>query len=79
MIIIIDEFIYLYNTIKTTRILFFSLAFLLFSCGAKHDVKQLSGTETPHSVKQNKTHSVPGKISALEKWPRVWPFPEKAI
>lgn len=52
---------------KTTSILFLSLAFLLFSCGAKHDGKQRGQTETPHSVQQHKTDSVPGKISALEK------------
>ena len=67
MIIIIDAFIYLYHTMKTTRILFFSLAFLLFYCGAKHEDKQPGKTETPHSVQQNKTDSVPAEISPLEK------------
>lgn len=52
---------------KKTRTLFFSLAFLLFSCGAKHDEQQLGKTETPHSVTQNKIDSVPSEITALEK------------
>jgi hypothetical protein len=52
---------------KTMRILSFSLAFLLFSCGAKHEDKQPGRTQTPTSVKQNKIDSVPAKISALEK------------
>lgn len=52
---------------KTTRTLFFSLAFLLFSCGAKHDEKQLSAMETLHSVKQNKIDSIPAKITELEE------------
>jgi len=52
---------------KTTRTLFFSLAFLLFSCGAKHDEKQFSATETLHSVKQNKIDSIPAKITELEE------------
>jgi len=51
---------------KTTNILF-SLAFLLFSCGAKHGDKQLDKTNTTDSVKQNKISSKPPEISTLEK------------
>jgi hypothetical protein len=52
---------------KITSILFFSLAFLLFSCGAKHDEKQPDRMETPYSIKRNKIDSIHVEIPALEK------------
>ena len=51
---------------KVSGILFFSLAFLLFSCGAKHDKQQLAGAKDTAIVTNPKLDSVPAEIHTLE-------------
>ncbi|WP_412468166.1 hypothetical protein [Pedobacter sp. KLB.chiD] len=52
---------------KATGILFFSLAFLLSSCGAKHNQQQPAKDNDTATVTHQKTDSVPAKIISLEK------------
>ncbi|WP_406826216.1 hypothetical protein [Pedobacter sp. KACC 23697] len=52
---------------KTTGILFSFLAFLLFSCGAKHDGQQLEKVNDTATVTRQKSDSVPARTDTLEK------------
>lgn len=52
---------------KTTSILFFSLVFLLFSCGAKHHDQQLSGIDHADTVEKKKIDAGSAKANSLEK------------
>lgn len=52
---------------KATGILFSSLAFLLSSCGAKHDKQQLEKVNDSVALTHQKLDAVPAKIDTLEK------------
>jgi len=52
---------------KATGILFFSLAFLLSSCGAKHDQQPFAKANDTAAASGQKLDSVPDKIDTLEK------------
>jgi hypothetical protein len=51
---------------KTTGILYFSLVFLLFSCGAKHDDQRLGKTHHADSAAQKKVDPVLVETDTLE-------------
>jgi hypothetical protein len=52
---------------KSTSILFFSLIFLLFSCGAKHHDQQLGGIDDADTVVKKEIDAGYAKASSLEK------------
>lgn len=52
---------------KTTSILFFSLIFLLFSCGAKHHDQQLGGIDDSDTVVKKEMDAGYAKAGSLEK------------
>jgi len=52
---------------KTTSILFFSLVFLLISCGAKHSDQQPGGIDHADTVVKKKRDAGSAKASSLEK------------
>ncbi|TCD27828.1 hypothetical protein EZ456_07725 [Pedobacter psychrodurus] len=51
---------------KTTDFLYFSLVFLLFSCGAKHDDQQLKGVRH-NAVVEKKIDAISAEAGSLEK------------
>lgn len=52
---------------KTTSILFFSLIFLLFSCGAKHHDQQVGGIDDADTVVKKEIDAGYAKAGSLEK------------
>ncbi|MGN8056812.1 hypothetical protein ACTJKN_11095 [Pedobacter sp. 22163] len=52
---------------KTTSILFFSLIFLLFSCGAKHHDQQPGGIDDADTVVKKKINAGYAKAGSLER------------
>ncbi|KRT17422.1 hypothetical protein ASU31_07070 [Pedobacter ginsenosidimutans] len=52
---------------KTTSILFFSLIFLLFSCGAKHHDQQVGGIDDADTVVKKEMDAGYAKAGSLEK------------